>query len=460
MDATNLASSVHHKQTALTWQNFVDWLYVPNDFNRLTRALTGLSMLFVLPFVWLWSHGGPGPTTIPAWRLGSHLLVLPLPGEQISIALFCAAVVSALAMIIGAKHKIWPGVCAAVIGYYGSVDWVGCGLHFILLEWIMLVAFLFDRPDRSPTRRLIQVSTILCYFLSATQKLFFPDFVAGYSLESTFSDGAGLGWGWNGVLPVENFAHGFWLFFSWLTIAGEYFFAFGLSIPRSRRLTLMAAVAFHLGIAVFLGQFIAIFSLVMWSGLSTFLSASWFSKTAKGAPELPVPSATAVHFSPITSWVKIQSAVAAMVMLVLLLFPLRVYFFAGRPVDKLSFFDRSPWSYCMYLARQETTRLVAKYLDPSGNWHEQSIDKTRDRWGRISSDNETYALADYIFKVHPDAQRVRIESDILLNGHLPQEKILERDRNDINAEVRIHFSSPLTSINVQKHTAGPGAADF
>ena len=511
MQAANaIASSVSAGEKSAVWQKYVDWLFVPNDFIGLTRRLTGIEALCVLMIVWVWSHGGPGPANVPAWRIGPHLLTLPMPAEDITRTVFCIGVVAALAMIVGFAHKLWPLILALIIGYFGSVDWVACGLHFIVLEWLMLVAFLFERPGRSPTRRLIQISIVACYFFTATQKVLFPDFVAGYSLETIFGDGWSLGSAWRGVLPVEKFGHSFWVFLSWMTIAVEYFFALGLCFPKTRRAALLIAVLFHFGISIFLDKFITIFSLVMWAGLSTFIdkdrskSAASESLTKEGLardavaePKLSAWSKFSTHFCegwqridtaistiarslklgafvkkrtpnaslyskpvPLTPGIRTQSLLASILIGMMALIPIRVFFYPGRPLDKLSFFDRSPWSYCMYLARQETARLDVAYQDEQGAWHPHPIDKKKDRWGRISCDNETYALANYVFKVHPDAKRVKIENEIVLNGHLPQEKVLERDRADHDKEIEVHFLPPYPEIRLQKREDNKGSADL
>ncbi len=503
MDAAKFVSTaVQVPAKPIIWQRFVDWLYTPNDFLGLTRRLTGLEALFVLMVVWVWSHGCPGPVNVPAWRLGPHLLTLPMPPEPITRTAFCMGVVAAIAMIVGLSSKLWPLILALVIGYYGSVDWVACGLHFIVLEWIMLVAFLFERPGRSPTRRLIQYSIVACYFFTATQKALFPDFLAGWSLETIFGDGWSLGSAWRGVLPVEKFGHLFWVLLSWFTILIEYYFAIALCFPKTRKVAVTTAIFFHGGISVFLDKFISIFSLVMWAGLTTFIDkdrsqpnseepaglfgklGSSFNKFVNAISQRQerlekTLDALAVSMkldrfvkkkslhreletSPVqlTPWIKVQSLMAFVLLAMMTLIPIRVYFFPGRPYDKLSFFDRSPWSYCMYLARQETSKLDVTYQDEQGNWHPYVINKKKDRWGRISCDNETYALANYVFSVQPDAKRVRIENEILLNGHLPQAKVLERDRNDHDKEIEVRFLPAYPEIRLLKRQDNKGSADL
>ncbi|HEY9683740.1 MAG TPA: hypothetical protein V6C86_19320 [Oculatellaceae cyanobacterium] len=490
MNAASLAQNISEETGSPFWQRFVDWLYLPNSFIGLTRRLAGLEGVFILVIVWVWAHGGPGPINVPAWRIGPHLLHLPAPPEEITRTLFVLAGCSSIAMMLGSAFKLWPFILAGVIGYFGSMDWMASGCHFIVLEWLMLLALLLERPGRSPTRRLIQVSTVLCYFYTATQKALFPDFVAGYSFETMFGDGWSLGSAWKGILPVEHFGHGFWVFLSLFTIAIEYLFVFGLCFPRTRRVTLLCAIFFHLGIAVFLDKFISIFSLCMCACLSTFIDEPSAAEIESGGKS----SLLSRYFVAFTVWVKrmqvffynfargqhlgflvqdpakeeaerskplrltgavrLQSAFSLLLLSMMVLIPLRVYYYPGRPLDKLSFFDRSPWSYCMYLARQETSRLEAQYQDEHGNWHTHPIDKKKERWGRVTGDNELYALADYVFAVHPEARRVRIESDIVMNGRLPQEKTLERDRDDHDKEIIVRFLPTYPEIRLQKRVEG------
>jgi hypothetical protein len=486
VNAAGTAPGLGVKSNSSLWQRFVDWLYLPNSFIGLTRRLVGVEALLVLVVVWVWSHGGPGPTNVPAWRIGPHLLHLPLPPEPITSALFTLAAFSALAMFLGSAFKVWPLILFCFIGYFSSIDWMASGCHFIVLEWLMLFAFLLESPGRSPTRRLIQVSTVLCYFYTSTQKVLFPDFVAGWSFETMFSDGWSLGAAWRGILPVEHFGHGFWVFFSLFTIVAEYLLAFGLVFPRTRRLTLLVGILFHLGIAIFLNKFITVFSICMWACLSTFIdeptaaevesggksallvrAVAWLTAWTKGMKKTVYSFARRQHLGilvkdpaqeeaakeksvRLTPAVRLQSAISFVMLSLMVLFPLRVYFFQGRPLDRLSFFDRSPWSYCMYLARQETLRLDVQYQDQQGNWRIHPIDKKKDRWGRACGDNELYALADYVFAVHPDARRVRIDNEIVMNGRLPQEKVLERDRDDHDKEIVVHFLPTYPEIRLQK----------
>ncbi len=418
------------------WQNFVNWLFLPNTHLNWTRRITGFAAIPILTVVWYWSHGGRGPANIPAWRFGPHMLALPLPPEVINQIAVLMAGIAGVGMVIGLRHKIWPLTIAVVMGYYGASDWVACGCHFIVLEWITLVALLFERAERSATRRIIQVSTIVCYLYTGWQKLLFPDFRDGYSFEATFADGWGLNDYWRQILPLAHLGHNFWLVVSWATIVGELSLGLGLIFPKTRKVTALFAIIFHVAIAVLLDKFITMFSLVMWAGLTTFFDNE--------VSKVQNKSSSLINFSIfpttlLTPKINLQASLAAVLLAVLIFFPLRIYFYPGRPIDKLSFFDRSPWSFCMFLARQETIRLDAKYQDSQGQWHEHIIGKN-DRWGGISSDNETYALAAYMFNVHPDAKRVHIETDILLNGRLPQEKVFERDRDDNSKEVSVHFS--------------------
>jgi hypothetical protein len=430
------------------WQYFVNWLYLPNTHINWTRRLTGFAALPILTVVWFWSHGGRGPANIPAWRFGPHMLVLPMPPEYISQLAVMMAGIAGLCMLVGLRHKIWPLTIAIYMGYFGSSDWVACGCHFIVLEWINLVALLFERAERSATRRIIQVSTIICYLYTGWQKLLFPGFRDGYSFEATFADGWGLNDYWHKLLPLSHLGHNFWVIVSWATIVGEICLGLGLLFPKTRKATAIFAIVFHLAIAVLLDRFIVMFSLVMWAGLTTFFD----KKVGKAQNKTQSKSQSFLDFSSfpttlLTSKINLQAALAAVFLAVLIFFPLRVYFYPGRPVDRLAFFDRSPWSFCMFVARQETIRLDAKYQDPQGQWHEHKIGKD-DRWGGVSSDSETYALAAYMFRIHPEAKRVRIETDILLNGLLPQESVLERERNDSSKEVSVHFSPPKPEMQL------------
>jgi hypothetical protein len=433
MQAVNLPSNEISIQVDNLWHKFIEWLYLPSGHMGAVRRLVGLNALAIAMICHVWSRGGPGPYTIPAWRIGSHMLEVPLPPESVANSLLGLVAISACCMIWGFKWKMFPLICAMIIGYFASIDWVIAGSHYNVMEWVMLVALLFDGPGRNPSRRIVQLNVFLCYFITSVQRLFFPDFHSGYSMQAMFADGWALNNYWRDVLHMQDWSHSVWAALSFFTIGFEFFLAFGLFFKRTQKATLIVAALFHLAIAVFLDKLLIVFSIAMWAGLLTFVD----KESEKALLLQPMP---------LNRLVKIQSTACLFFMAFLILFPLRIFLY-DRPIDKLCFFDRSPWSFCMFLARQETDRLLVKYEDSQGNWH---VEPNRGRMGRISSDNELYGIANWIFKKNSDALKVRIENDIIMNGRLRQLKVLERDRNDHDKQVEVQFLEPLKEMKLQK----------
>src|SRR5579883_1844396 len=54
------------------------------------RRAVGVLLLLIGPQVFFWSHGGPGPFHVPAWRIGRTVIDLPLPPAAIDVAAWAA----------------------------------------------------------------------------------------------------------------------------------------------------------------------------------------------------------------------------------------------------------------------------------------------------------------------------------------------------------------------------------
>lgn len=433
MQAINLPSKQVSINLTNVWPRFIEWLYLPSAYMGIVRRLVGLNALAIAMICYVWSRGGPGPYIIPAWRIGSHMLEVPLPPDIVANSLLSLVGISGCCMMWGFKNKIFPLICALVIGYFASIDWVIAGSHYNVMEWVMLVALLFDSEGRNPSRRIIQLNIFLCYFITSVQRACFPDFHAGYSMQTMFADGWAFNNTWRDILHLQSLPHSFWEGLSWFTIFFEFYLCFGLLFKRTRLSALILAALFHLAIVIFLDRLLLVFSITMWAGLLTYVD----KKSEEPLLTQPVT---------LTNAVQRQAGIALAFMLFLVLFPLRIFLY-DRPIDKLSFFDRSPWSFCMFLARQETDRLLVQYQDAQGVWH---TEPNRGRMGRISSDNELYGIGNWIFRTHPDAVKARIENDIIMNGRLRQNKVLERDRNDHDKQVQVQFLEPLKEMKLQK----------
>ncbi|MGH9550500.1 MAG: hypothetical protein ACRD3W_14055, partial [Terriglobales bacterium] len=253
------------------WQHVLNWLYLPHGYSGIIRRLTALWTLPILLIVWNGAHGGPGPYIIPAWRFNDHLFYLPQPPELITTTIFSIAALFCLAMIFGVKRRVflWPVV--AVMAYYGCTDLWACWCGFVIMDFTMLVALLFDRPGMSLCRRLIQISIFLCYFYSALHKLLLPDFLNGSSFYSFFHDGFAVVPLWVPLLKSISVPIYTWQIWAWLTVVFEFALPFGLFSARFRKVSLIAGTLFHLAILIVIADFISIYSFVMVTGYLAFL---------------------------------------------------------------------------------------------------------------------------------------------------------------------------------------------
>ena len=420
-------------RTGAFWQWLDRWLYLQPGYTEWLRRLTGLCGLPIGVIIWTWTQGGPGPYIVPAWRIKDCLLYLPLPPPFINMTVFVAYGLCCGALVLGSKQKFFAALPAIVLAYYGSRDWMSAGFHFDVLLWIMFIALLFDQPGRNPCRRIIQISVAACYFYAALSKLLYPDFISGCSFEAIFNNGLAFGPSWVELIKQHPITRSWWLIFSWLTIAVEFFFPIALFIKKTRLVALISAIAFHTGISIFLDPFLFNFTAVICSGLLAFVDK-------KGEDEKTL----ALDWS--SARKKIQAALAFAFCLFLVLFPARDYILPERPLAEMTGFDRSPWGFCMYLQCLETTAFDLDYLTDDGVWHKFP---SQGRMKRGYTDNEVYAAAHYIFDTVPSATEVRVRLQLCINHHICREKTLVAKRNVAPGKIQIRtFAMPAPAPRV------------
>lgn len=390
-----------------------EWLYLPDGYLPLLSRLIGPYMISISPIVWNWQHGGPGPYIVPAWRLADKFFIPPMLPPTFTDCWFIASGVTCFLMMLGFRQKILLLLPISVLAYFGPRDFWACGSHFIVMCFCYLVALLFQHPGKpSCSRRLIQVSIFLCYFLSAVQKILYPDYLLGYSMEAEFKDGWGLAEFWGRLIAPLNLPH--WLFFlaSIGSIILELFVAFGLFSKRLRKYALAAGIAFHLVILIFFNIFISWFSIVMFIGYLAFIDKKDESSTA--IQDTNPPSLA-------------EALWALCYLLVITAIPLRIYL---RPdqLATLSMLDRTPWSFCMFLDREEPKSLDIRYKGGDNIWHQYTPAPT-DRTKDTKSDSDIYSLSSYIFHKYPEAQEVRIELELSVNKRAKKFKSLHAFRS-------------------------------
>ena len=108
----------------------------------------------------------------------------------------------------------------------------------------------------------------------------------------------------------------------------------------------------------------------------------------------------------------IKTTVAVAALAALILIPARIYYLPGPPADLLTLFDRTPWTFGMFLMRQNVEAVDISYDDKSGAVHKI---EPSGRIKTISNDNELLALAHYVHSQAPEATAIRINDQIIIN---------------------------------------------
>jgi hypothetical protein len=377
------------------------WLYLPPGFTGLLWRGTGLCSMIILVMIagWTWSFGNgvAVPYCVPAWRWQDKLLVLPMPPEWLFITCFTVAMLSCLFLVFGSRNKIFVGVILAVFCYFGSRELCGISSNWASIDVCLLVALLFDHPELSCTRRLVQISVCLCYLFSALQKLFYPDFLNGNSFAGQFESGFMLRPLFIPFIKSLALPMIVWQISSWLTVALEFYLAFALFSKKLRKQALILGTAFHIAIIIFLIDYIITFSLVMLTGYLAFIDRKQDAEISRASGWRAKP---------------LEFGCALLFIAAIILIPLRIHIWPGRSADTIVQYDRAPWTYNMFDMRTDTKSFDIKYKDANGNWQELIP------FGRIrnaSSDNELYSLRNYIFATYPGTTEIQAVLRLRMN---------------------------------------------
>ncbi len=344
------------------------------------------------------------PYNVPTWLMNWHFLAVPLPPEPVNIIIFALYTVAALALMAGVQRRTLYLFMAAVILYYCAREWLVACFHWVILPFCFLLALALDdsKSAKTPSRRLIQVAIVSCYLLGVLQKLTYPDFLQGYSFSSFFADGFAANDIFKPLFAALKMPIFAWATFSWMILVVETYLALGLCFARTRLATAIIGVLFHGGIMVTMEPIIGIFSLVMWTGYLAFFNKR---PTAAAASANDTAALTNLSLSAL-NMVLCGSLIALM-----LLMPLRIYLPGGPANDVLTLFDRTPWTYGMFIMRQKvdgmslavTVSGETLYIKPTG-WLLEG-----------STDNDLIAAANYAVKLYPQANLVKVQTIITVN---------------------------------------------
>lgn len=271
----------------------------------------------------------------------------------------------------------------------------------------------------SVSRRLIQLSVFFCYFYSAVQKLLCPDFMSGFSIQAEMADGWSFNDFWKPILHLQYVPHWFWLSFSWVTVVLEFFLAFGLFSKRWRKWAFLLGIGFHIGISVLLDLYITLFSVAMLIGYLAFLD-----------PPRPKEAASAPAPQPEKRRYARRGLVGACAFIALMaLVPLRIYFFQTRPLAETTMFDRTPWTFCMFLQRIDQNKVNIIFKE-HGAWQALTLNP-KWRTKSASTDTEMYSICNWLFHSRPAVDEVVVELEFAVNRQWTEKKRLHATREHV-----------------------------
>ncbi len=381
------------------------WLDLPPGHLPTIRRAVGLLLLCVLPEVVFWSHGGPGPYHVPAWRIGGVSVDIPLPPPSLDAALWGIYVVAAGAMLLDFRSRAVPAVAAAILGYYGWRDARACNSSYVQLLFTYLVAFLFARGPVHGTRRLIQCSLTACYAFSVLQKLAMPEWRQGHTLDDILRYGDGVRAIWAPLLRQLAPPAGLVRLLAPGVILVEVFIAGGLWARRTRKAAFALGIALHAGFTlIFHG--VDLFAPAMLTGYLAF------PDSGEEVPPGPPPR-------------RLEVVLAAAYLAFLIAVPARIYLPPMRPWHLLTHMDHLPWTYSMFAQMDHVDSVEVAYLDRDGS---RRVVAPVGRMLEASSDADLHALAREVLREHPDAGEVEVRVRLTVNHRRGLEKLVRAIR--------------------------------
>jgi hypothetical protein len=428
------------KKSARLW--FI-WLNIsPGQTDFISRMIAICALLY-WPLALYWTDFGHHGMQLTPLRFGNQIFELPYPPESLVPIISVVHVLCCLAIVCGIKRKICFALPAAILLYYGCLDCAALS-HALWMTTTILIALLFSAPRANCSRRIIQVLVTVCYGYTTLNRLSCPDFLNGSSFQHWLVEGE--------VLKPEflpfflNRPVQFWESFSWLVAAAELFFAIGPWFRRTRKPCVILACLFHAGIFVVMARTLMIFSAVMWAGLAAFVDGGrqWWSEEDRVAEDISAEmtgSAFGERYG-----MSLANLCASAMIFILVAFPGRVFLWPGRALETISYYDRHPYGYSMFLVKDRVIRALLHYQDGKMRWHSESL---LQRFAILSSDNNLYSLARHAFKDHVAAERVRIEITYTINERRLETKILDLDRHNCDNPPAVKvMTAPLLSVDL------------
>ncbi|WP_435005303.1 hypothetical protein P12x_003198 [Tundrisphaera lichenicola] len=390
------------------------WLYLPSGELATIRRVSGGLLLCILPEVWFWSRGGPGPYHVPAFWVGGHPIDLPLPLPWVDAWICAAYVLAALAMIFDRAPQWAPALAASILAYHAWRDVRACNSSYVQLLFFDLIALLFANGPINPARRLIQFGLTCCYGFAVIQKLAMPEWRGGETLLAILAHADGVRPIWVPLLRAMAPGPDLAGFLALVVIGVEAFIGVGLWWARTRKLAMIVGAGLHLGFAaIFPGT--EIFAPVMFTGYLAFLGPG--SSDLSAIPRRRFEMTLALAF------------LVAMVAI-----PARIYVPPMRPWHLLTHMDHLPWTYSMFSQIDRIDSVEVTITDHPG------MTRRVEPVGRMlqaSSDAEMIALARHVLRSHPGADRAEVVVRLTVNHRRELVKSLRWVRGEVpSIEVR------------------------
>lgn len=372
-------------------------LYKQPGFTDVMRRLTAVWLVAIMPLQLLVVFGF-GPYHVPAWRIGQNFFAFPEPAKEVSIVVWALDFIACIAMMAGMRHRLIPVFLFAVWFYYQTFDRYIFHSSFVILMAMYLLAFAVDRQPRSLSRLLIQVALSSCYIFSALHK-FHPEFFSGLTMYDLLGRGFLLR---PEILPAIQWLslpRWFTDLSSYVVIALELFIGIGLWFRQTRIFAVIAGVFMHIMFTAMIPG-IELFAPITWTGYLAF-----FDKRS----DVKVPLPNLAFDKPLVD--KLVTAAACILCIAM---PARLFFLPPYTYLHMSLYDRVPWGFSMFLFHEEVKYVEAVYRTQDHLWHKVPIEG---RMNTTSSASDLIALAYYLSKIHPEADRIMVATCLQVNSH-------------------------------------------
>ncbi len=374
-----------------------DALYKEPGYLDLMKILIGLCLIGILPLE-LFIVFGYGPYHVPAWRIGQHFFVFPEPAIWVSVVVWLLYFCACICMVIGKGGRLVPFLLFAVWLYYQTLDRHIFQSSFVIMMSVYLLAFSIDRRPRSLSRVLIRVAVSTCYIFAGLHKLH-PEFFSGLTMYRLLSVGEMIRPELLPLIRSMNLSRFACEMCTYLVVMMELFIGIGLWFKPLRKAAVATGVVLHLSLTFFIPG-IELFAPVMWTGYLAFFD--------KRRDALSVDLSKRVYSRPLA-----EALLAIIVSIMCVVMPARLFFASPYNYLHMSLYDRVPWGFSMFLFT-ENIKYVAASVREKGNWVNVALEG---RMPNSSSRSDLIAMSYYLAKTHPQADCVRVENRLQINGH-------------------------------------------